>query len=189
MANSKNEQINGMVSKYNSSKGAFVSVKSLIEAETDADFKKAGEGAGAPFSMRPGEKLYIPDTERMVLWVRKFNDFPILYTTVYSDRLGACEDFPVSFLRRCPASDEGHDEGYRTLLDPVKNPLGSKMLQASLFSNDLDRIKAIAGKWITCTAEIKAEFRQFSDRKWDGKSYYSRICCLLAEAEEPAKQK
>ena len=63
------------------------------------------------------------------------------------------------------------------------------IVQASLFSNDLDRIKAIAGKWITCTAEIKAEFRQFSDRKWDGKSYYSRTCCLLAEVEELAKQK
>ena len=175
------------IANFNASKKAFVSVKSLIEAETDADFKKAGEGAGAPVAMRRGEKLYIPETGHVVLWVRKFNDCPILYTTVYSDRLGAGEDFPVSFLRRCPASDERHDEGYRTLLDPAKNPLGSKMLQASLFSNDLDRIKAIAGKWITCTAEIKAEFRQFSDRKWDGKSYYSRTCCLLAEVEEQQK--
>ena len=67
MANSKNEQINGVIANFNASKKAFVSVKSFIEAETDADFKKAGEGAGAPFSMHAGEKLYIPDTEHIVL--------------------------------------------------------------------------------------------------------------------------
>ena len=47
MANSKNEMIQS-IANFNTSKKAFVSVKSLIEAETDADFKKAGEGAGAP---------------------------------------------------------------------------------------------------------------------------------------------
>ena len=43
MANSKNEQINGMVSKYNSSKGAFVSVSLYGNASSSAYDQMTGE--------------------------------------------------------------------------------------------------------------------------------------------------